>query len=120
MQAFGVKEYRGKRLQMTAHVKAEKVKKWAGLWMRVDGRRGSTLSFDNMKSRPIKGTCNWTKHAIVLDVPDESTLISFGVLLDGQGRVWVDDFEFEVVTTEVPTTGESPYSRQPRNLDFEE
>jgi hypothetical protein len=119
-QAFNAEEYRGKRLQMAAYVKAEKIKKWAGLWMRVDGRYDGALSFDNMQSRPIKGTCNWTRHAIVLDVPEQSTAISVGVLLKGQGRVWVDDFELSPVTTEVPTTGRSGYSKQPRNLGFEE
>jgi hypothetical protein len=120
MQGFDAEEYRGKRLQMTAYVKAEKIKTWAGLWMRVDGVYGRTLSFDNMQNRPIKGTCDWVKHAIVLDVPDESTAITFGVLLHGQGRLWVDDFELRPVTTEVPTTGRSGYFKQPRNLDFEE
>jgi hypothetical protein len=119
-QAFDAEEYRGKRLQMTAYVKAEKIKKWAGLWMRVDGRYDGALSFDNMQSRPIKGTCDWTKHAVVLDVPEQSTAITFGVLLEGPGRVWVDDFELRPVTTEVPTTGPRAYSKQPRNLDFEE
>ena len=121
MQAFDAEEYRGKRLQMAAYVKADKIKKWAGLWMRVDGGMyGRTLRFDNMQSRPIKGTCDWTKHAVVLDVPDQSTTISFGVLLEGRGPVWADDFELRPVTTEVPTTGHSRCSKQPRNLGFEE
>jgi hypothetical protein len=120
VQTFGAEEYRGKRLQMSAYVKADKIKNWAGLWMRVDSRRDRALSFDNMQNRPIKGTCDWAKHAIVLDVPDESISITFGVLLDGQGRVWVDDFQFDVVTTEVPTTGKGAWPKRPRNLDFEE
>jgi len=120
VQTFDPGEYCGKRLQMAAYLKAEKVKNWAGLWMRVDGPYNKVLSFDNMHSRPIKGTCDWTRHAVVLDVPDESISISFGVLLHGQGKVWVDDFEFAPVTAEVPTTGESCRLREPRNLGFEE
>lgn len=122
MQTYKADLYRGKRLRMSAQVKNERVSKWAGLWMRVDGPGGRTLSFDNMQSRPIKGKSDWSKHAIVLDVPIESTTISFGVLLVGQGHVWVDDFEFETVSTDVATTGKPQpvYPERPRNLGFEE
>jgi hypothetical protein len=93
--------------------------------MRVDGVRGKGLSFDNMHDRAIKGTLDWSRHAIVLDVPEDSTSISFGVLLKGTGQVWVDDFEFEVVKTDVPTTDlrrteMGAYGTRPRNLQFEE
>ena len=122
MQTYKADQYRGKRLRMSAYVRSERVSKWAGFWMRVDGPRGNVLSFDNMQSRPIKGKCDWNKHAIVLDVPKESAAIAFGVLLAGQGHVWVDDFEFEVVGPEVPTTGGPlpAYPEHPRNLGFEE
>ena len=38
--------------------------------MRVDGGDGQILSFDNMHSRPIKGTKDWKQYQITLDVPD--------------------------------------------------
>ena len=63
-------KYLGKRIKMTAFVKTENVKNWAGLWLRVD-QAGSNqpLSFDNMSDRPIKGSTNWTEYEIILDVP---------------------------------------------------
>ena len=44
-----------------------------------------------------------------------------GILVDGPGRVWLDDVAFEVVDTSVPVTGgaTSVTSRTPENLDFE-
>ena len=126
MQVCDAGEYRGKRLKLSAWTKAKDVVGWAGVWMRVDGperksNSSSYLSFDNMQDRPITGTSDWTKHEIVLDVPDESTDIAFGVLLDGTGKVWMDDFQFELVDKSVPTTGHgAKVNSVPANLNFEE
>lgn len=123
MQSFGADSFRGKRVRMSGYVRSQDVGDWAGLWLRVDGPRNQTLSFDNMQSRAIKGTRDWQKYEIVLDVPEEALEIAFGLLLTAKGQVWMDDLKFEVVGKDVPTTGGSP-SRQapkgPANLDFEE
>lgn len=97
-------DYRGKRVRMSAYVKAEKIENWAGLWMRVDGPENKVLSFDNMQDRPIKGTIDWRKYEIVLDVPENSINILFGILLAGKGQTWIDDLQFEVIGKDVPTT----------------
>ena len=122
MQMFKADEYRGRRLRLTAFVKAEDVLNWAGLWMRLDGHEGQKLGFDNMQARPIKGTTDWAAYQVVLDVPETSAAVAFGVLLVGMGHVWVDDFAFDVVGDDVPTTGNKPgdpLPDGPRNLDFE-
>src|SRR4026207_1849765 len=37
MQMFSPDPYRGKRVRMSAEVRADHIESWAGLWMRVDG-----------------------------------------------------------------------------------
>jgi hypothetical protein len=119
-QIFKADAYRGKRLKMTAFVRTQDVENAAGLWMRVDGPDGKLLGFDNMSTRPIKGTTGWTKYQIVLDVPESSIDIAFGTLLDGEGEIWCDTFSFEVVDQNTPTTAmDLDYPGQPVNLDFE-
>jgi len=124
VQSFGAEKYTGKRVRMSAFVKADKIEKWAGLWMRVDGtgRDEVSLSFDNMQTRPITGTLDWKKYEIVLDVPTNSKTITFGILLTGPGKAWLDDFSFEVVTEEVPVTSPSRVlpGHEPANLGFED
>jgi hypothetical protein len=126
MQMCDAGKFRGKRLKLSAWTKAKDVANWAGVWMRVDGpetesNASTYLSFDNMQDRPITGTSDWTKHDIVLDVPDEGTDIAFGVLLNGIGNVWMDDFQFEVVDKSVPVTGgKSKMNAGPANLNFED
>lgn len=123
MQTFKADEYRGKRVRMSGYVRSHDVKDWAGLWMRVDGPGDKPLAFDNMQDRAVKGTRDWTRYEIVLDVPEASQQIAFGILLSGAGQVWMDDLKFETVSKDVPVTGSGPSSLTqagPRNLDFED
>jgi hypothetical protein len=104
MQAVGVGDYGGRRVRLSGFCRAGAVTGWAGLWLRVDGPSGP-LAMDNMQSRPIKGTSAWTEHAVVLDVPAQATGLAFGVLLAGQGQIWIDDLQLEVVDETVAVTG---------------
>ena len=90
---------------MTATVKTQAVQDWAGCWMRGDSKNHHVLSFDNMHGRPIRGTLDWKQYAIVLDVPQESTGIFFGILLVGPGEVWLENVRFDIVNNTVPKTG---------------
>ena len=76
-----------------------------------------------MQDRPIKGTSDWKRYEIVLDVPEQAQEIAFGLLLTGGGQVWMDDLKFEVVGKDVATTGPSSTKGAlagPTNLNFEE
>lgn len=122
VQGITPDEFRGQRIRYSGYVRTEKVDDgWAGLWMRVDGpETDKPLAFDNMESskRPIVGTTGWTEYEIVLDVPKEATAISFGLLLSGQGTVWVDDLKLQKAEPATPTT-DTKLSATPQNLDFE-
>jgi RNA polymerase sigma factor (sigma-70 family) len=128
-QMFKADDYRGKRLRLAGYLKAEGIEGGAGLWVRIDGK-DKTLAFDNMQKRQVKGTTDWTKCQVVLDVKPDSRYITFGALLSGKGRVWIDDLQFDVVGMDVPTTNmldnEIPIPAteirardKPVNLDFE-
>lgn len=120
MQEFRADHYLGKRVSFSAFVKTQNAAGWAGLWMRID--KGATqLAFDNMQNRPIKGTTDWQKYDVVLDVPQDATGIFFGVLLGGTGEVWISNVKFEAVGLDVPTTSLTPPTSpaEPTNLNFE-
>ncbi len=120
MQTSGTGEYSGKRVRFSAYLKSEKINNgWAGLWLRVDGGTPPPLAFDNMQGRPLKGTTDWKRVEIVLDVPPTAVDLAFGVLLAGDGEVWMDDLKFEVVSKDVPVTNIATGQRGPSNLDFE-
>lgn len=129
MQSFRADDYRGKRVRLSAQVRVQGIAGSAALWMRIDSE-SKTVGFDNMSERAIRSAGDWKRHEIVLDVPPESFNISFGVMFDGRGQAWVDDFQFEVVGKDVPVTRTSeatPGARKvepatqtkPLNVDFE-
>ncbi|QPQ31222.1 helix-turn-helix transcriptional regulator [Lysinibacillus sp. JNUCC 51] len=123
MQQFKANEFRNKRVKLSGFIKTENVKQFTGLWMRVDNASEDILQFDNMSDRPILGTNSWNRYSIVLDVPENSAIISFGILLTGKGEVWLDGLRFEVVDNNTPTTHisfDNHLLEEPTNLSFEE
>ncbi|WP_249597315.1 helix-turn-helix transcriptional regulator [Peribacillus frigoritolerans] len=123
MQQFKAENYLGKRMKLSGFLKSKGVDGFCGLWMRVDNALQDVLQFDNMGNRPIVNDTEWNHYYIVLDVPENSAIISFGVLLSGRGQVWIDELEFEEVSIDTPTTN-IDYGCDlldgPENLSFEE
>lgn len=105
MKQLRADEYLSKRIKLSGNIKCDRVVKSAGMWFRVDGYSpGVMLGFDNMGNRPIDGTSDWQKYEIVLDVPDTSAALAYGVLLTGNGTVWLSGLSFEAVDNDVPVT----------------
>lgn len=130
MQLVDARPHIGTRVRLSAHLRTAGVTTGAALWMRVDGVDGEVLSFDNMSRRGlIRGDQPWSMVEVVLDVPSESKVISFGVLLKGEGMVWVDSVSLNPVLRHIATTGFDVEKRLPAvlgdlphalsNLDFE-
>lgn len=122
MQQFQAKEWLGKRVKLSCFIQTKDVQSSAGLWMRIDGKDGDTLQFDNMQNRPITGTTSWNHYSVVLDVPENAGAIYFGVLLQGVGEVWMDEFTFaqadeKTVSTNMMMPENMP--SKPVNLNFE-
>ncbi|QHZ44926.1 helix-turn-helix transcriptional regulator [Bacillus sp. NSP9.1] len=123
MQQFKADRYCGKRLRLSCFIKTKGVQHFSSLWMRVDSAAEDVLQFDNMSNRPITGTTNWNRYAVVLDVPENSAVISFGIQLSGPGHVWIDHVTFEEVDESVPSTNMEIHGElleEPVNLSFEE
>ncbi len=100
-QRLVANDYRGTRLHMSAYLKTEMTSGSAGLWLHVIGPGGNILLLDDKPERPVKGTTDWTKYDFILDVPLQAREITFGVVLDGNGQVWADDFTIRADGKEV-------------------
>jgi hypothetical protein len=117
-------KYLGRKIRMSGYVKSKDVVNKAGLWLRVDQENSQQfLSFDNMLDRPIKGTNDWKKYEIVLNVPLNASKIAYGALLVGTGQIWFDNLNFEEVHDSISVTGHAKDygvpNKEPVNLDFE-
>ncbi len=86
--------YAGKEITLSGYIKTENVSQdFAGLWMRID----PDVAFDNMQSRGIKGTTDWTKYEVTLKMqPEETKQIVLGAILSGDGKMWVDDLKITI------------------------
>jgi hypothetical protein len=125
MQTCNAKNYSGTKIKMSGYIKSENLSDWAGMWLRIDPKAGSEpLGFDNMQDRPIKGTSDWTKCEIIMDIPEESGTLNFGVLISGTGKIWFDNVSIEILDNNIPKTIKdsniSMVPEKPQNLDFEE
>lgn len=121
MQTIKADDYRGKRVRFAGYIKGQGVKSWAGLWMRVNDAADKVIVLDNMEKRAFQGDGDWRKLEVVLDIPSDSSKISFGTLLVGQGRIWVSGLDFQVVDATVPVTAKSSMpelNRKPVNLEL--
>ncbi|MBL4770745.1 MAG: AraC family transcriptional regulator, partial [Planctomycetes bacterium] len=123
MQSCKTGAFADTRVRFSAMTRTQGVDEWAGLWLRIDGPiQGESLNFDNMQDRALRGTSGWQRHSVTLDVPKETTKLAFGVLLSGQGSVWIADVHMETVGLDVPTTNlkldEPNIPEAPVNLAF--
>lgn len=100
----GAETWRGRRVELKAELRGGAVDGWAGLWMRVDGKEGKVLAFDNMQNRALRGTTSFQWYSVVLDVPIDAERVTFGVLLHGPGAVFIRELVFEEVDVDVAST----------------
>lgn len=104
MQQVSGTDYAGKRVRLSAQLRGDKVAGWGGVWMRSDSGQRSGTAFDNMNDRPMKGDFGWQSAQVVLDIPADTTALSFGFLMEGSGRLQATRFQLEVVPSTTPTT----------------
>ena len=105
-QCIKADNYIGQRLRFAARLKSVNAGA-ARVWMRVDGPRPAdgtpprALAFYNMGDNPIRGTADWQRVEVVLDVPKGSAVICYGFLLTGKGEAWADGLSLNKVGPDV-------------------
>lgn len=107
MQSIDANHYRGKRVRLTANLRATNCQGAVTLWLRVDGPvAGEYLAFDNMEGRPtggpLTGTGDWSQRSIVLSIPMASKELMYGFILRGTGTGHMAALTIEVVDDTVP------------------
>jgi hypothetical protein len=104
-QTVEARGYRGQRVRYSAWIRLAQV---SGSGHLVYGIESDTLPLrigrDQMEGRRPSGTMDWQHHHLVLDVPHNAAVLSFGVELMGSGTVWLDDARLEVVGSDVALT----------------
>lgn len=86
-------DFSGSKIELRGFLKTEDVSEFAGLLMSEESDNPSTLAFDNMQARQLKGTTGWNEYSIVLPIQPGAKSLSFGVMMAGTGKVWADDLQ---------------------------
>jgi C-terminal processing protease CtpA/Prc len=86
--------YDGEKITLSGYIKAENVTDgYAGLCMRIDPQ----TAVDEMRRNGVTGTTDWKKYEITLDMnPAQAQRITFGGLLAGKGKMWLDDLKVSI------------------------
>jgi hypothetical protein len=88
-------DFAGTSLEFRGFIKTQDVSEFAGLWMREDGD-GGPVAFDNMQSKHLNGTHDWTEYSITLPIRPSAKKLFLGVLTVGTGTTWADDLQLLV------------------------
>ncbi len=99
MQQIDAKPYQGKRVVMSAWMRAKPDNPQAGgagqMWFRVDREGGKPGFFDNCSDRQATSS-EWKEYRIIADVDPDAVGIAIGFMAMG-ATIWVDDVSFSVV-----------------------
>ncbi len=101
MQSVAADDYRNKRVRLTVYVKTKDAE-LVQIFMSVHSS-DSAIAYGNSLNESIHENSDWTFCHVTLDIPENSRNIDFGVVLTGQGVVWVDDYKLEIVDESVPS-----------------
>ena len=85
------------RVRFTGYIKSSNVTgDGASLWIQALDNDGTSVAFQNMDGRRVRGTADWAEHAVEIDVERAARLICFGSFLGGPGTAWFDDHALTV------------------------
>lgn len=96
-QTVDVTRWRGRRVRLSAWIRTEAVAEWGGLFFRVSDGDGELVSYGNTRRDPIRGTTEWRRYEVVVEIPETAVSALFGAHLYGMGTLWTDDFDLEAV-----------------------
>jgi Glyoxalase superfamily protein len=122
MQTVAARDFRGRKVRWAAEINSTDIVGSGTIWLRIDDVAGKTLGFVNLEKPALggslKGTSDWVRRVIVLEVPESAASLHFGFYLNGFGRVCARSFNFGIAdaAAEMETYVELP--AQPANLDL--
>ena len=83
--------FRGKRFTFAIDVKSNEVRNNARLWVACDDSQGNQII--KKQGYVIRGSKNWSRYNLVIqNIPNNTSHISFGVLLNGAGEIQVKNY----------------------------
>ena len=95
-QAVISESFVGKYVRLNGVLKSEEVDSAAYMFLKAVGINSKNLSFANGEHRPMRGDQNWMPRSLTIYIPREASMIQFGVVLNGKGRVNIGSMSIDV------------------------
>ncbi|MDR2172718.1 MAG: hypothetical protein LBE32_00670 [Burkholderiales bacterium] len=96
-QKISATALRGKKVALSAWIKTQETNgRGAGLSMRAT-RGGAIAAYNFMESELIRGSQDWRRYTISLEIPESATALEIGFMLQGSGIAWIDDVEWAIL-----------------------
>jgi hypothetical protein len=113
-QVIRADDYEGKRVRLSAFSLSEHADH-AELFLSAWATCGGPV----LAVQTIAGRGAWHEDSVLMDVPENTVFLRYGIGLNGKGLVRLDDVRLEIVdlaTPVAPTTDDAPMPAEPVNL----
>lgn len=120
-QKISAYNYIGKRVKLSAYIKTENVKNYTCLILKTENETNNGQDNDQQiieKTIQLTGNFEYKKIEAFLNVYNQNENIIIGALLNGDGKIWLDDFNLEIIGTAPEIITE--VNKTPLNLGFED
>jgi RNA polymerase sigma factor (sigma-70 family) len=84
-----MEKFRGNHVRVTIWIKSEKVSGGTGVWINGDAN-GKSFNEGQKGHRPLRGTKDWKQYSAIVDVPEGTSDFSWGIVMNGTGKIWID------------------------------
>lgn len=100
VQRLDATAYRGKKIKLRAAARAELAGAGNLSWLRLNVSTKvfgpQSAAFDSLDKYPIT-SAEWRIYEIIADVPKDADSISYGLVLVGDGKAWLDSVSVEAL-----------------------
>jgi hypothetical protein len=86
----------GEFITLTGYMKTSEVSGFARLMLREENDVGEDVAWKDLEVEEIRGTTQWKLYRARIPVNPESNTLTFGAVLVGTGKVWIDSMQLTV------------------------
>ncbi len=110
-QTISAARFKGQRVEYSIYLQTRNAVPGAHIVLRAERADGRVVAFYNMAERWVRGTTDWNRFSVVIDVPGNAAVIFVGATLVGTGTLWMDD-------AALTTSPGTPLTQQPLPANF--
>lgn len=87
----------GKLVRLQGWIRTQGIEDgWAGLYVMAHGEEDLPLVYQAMADDGPRGTTDWRRYSLEVEVPGQAREVSYGLVHAGTGAAWFDDVRVEI------------------------